>query len=100
MGTPKLTTPRIYVVMPDGAEFTIQAVNDDLVAFERDQAKHQWPGPTDAPLSWMTYVAWHHLTHEGLLPMVPLKDFHPLQVSAPDDDQADVDPTDPGPDPG
>ncbi|HKE75221.1 MAG TPA: hypothetical protein VKB57_16485 [Acidimicrobiales bacterium] len=76
MGTTRLATPRITVQMEDGSEHTIQALNVDLVAWERYRAKAQLPQPTDAPFLWMNFLAWHHLTKTArLLPEMKLADF-------------------------
>lgn len=100
MGSPRLTTPTLRVVMLDGAEHVVQAINVDMVAWDRDRAKHNWPSPQDAPFIWLNYLAWHVLTKtQKLLPPMSLRDFEEAaaEVSArgPDDDEDDagVDPT-------
>ena len=95
--TPGLSTPRIRVVMLDGAELEVQVLNIDLVMFDRDRAKHGWPSPQDAPYSWLNYLAWHSLTKtRGLLPAMTLREFEEraAQVESAGDDEDDtVDPT-------
>jgi hypothetical protein len=102
MGTPKLNTPTIHVVMDDGAEYDVQARNIDLVAWDRVRAKHGWPKPEDAPFVWMNYLAWHALTKtQGILPAMTLAEFEAAAVevsSSPDRDES-VDPTNPDPAP-
>lgn len=117
MGSPKLATPKIHVVMHDGSEFDVQAYNVDLVAWDRERARQKWPKPDEAPFLWMNYLAWHALTKtQGLLPAMALKAFEAAaaSVSSPaeeegsepgDDDDEDgeddgVDPTNPDPAPG
>lgn len=96
VGTPKLSTPTIHVVMEDGSEFDVQARNIDLVAWDRTRAKHGWPTPADAPFVWMNYLAWHALTKtQGILPAMTLAEFEraAVEVSSRPEDDAEVDPT-------
>jgi hypothetical protein len=80
MGSPRLSTPRLHVVMADGSEHDVQALNVDLVAWDRDRAKHKWPLPADAPFVWLNYLAWHVLTREGITPDMTLRAFESAAV--------------------
>ena len=96
----RLSNPRIVVVMRDGAVFDITALNADLLAYERDAAKHKWPKGEDAPMGWLNYLAWHNLTKtEPQLPPMTLKDFEDgvRGFGHPDDLEqvTDMDPTNP-----
>lgn len=76
MDTPRLTTPTLRVVMLDGSEHVVQALNIDMVSWDRDRAKHAWPSPSDAPFIWLNYLAWHVLTKtKKLLPAMTLREF-------------------------
>lgn len=76
MGTPKLSTPRLHVVMSDGAEHDVQALNVDLVAWDRHRARHGEPLPSDAPFVWLNFLAWHVLVkREGIVPGLTLRQF-------------------------
>lgn len=105
MGTPKLATPRIHVVMADGSEHDVQALNVDLVAWDRHRAKYSEPLPSDAPFVWLNYLAWHALKREGVMPDMALKQFEieAVEVSSRDvepegdDEGVGPTPTDPGP---
>lgn len=108
MGSPsRLSTPRLHVVMLDGAEHDVQAINIDMVSWDRERAKHNWPSPQDAPFVWLNYLAWHVLTKtQKLLPAMTLREFEEAaaEVSSgqPDDaveDGAGVDPTKTGAEP-
>jgi hypothetical protein len=102
MGTPKLNTPTIHVVMEDGSEFDVQARNVDLVAWDRTRAKHGWPQPADAPFVWMNYLAWHALTKtQGILPAMTLSEFEKAaaEVTSQAEDDTAADPTNPEPAP-
>jgi hypothetical protein len=99
MGSPRLSTPRLHVVMVDGAEHDVQALNVDLVAWDRDRAKHKWPSPQDAPFVWLNYLAWHVLTREGTVPTMSLREFEAaaaeVSSGATDDDADEADAVDP-----
>jgi hypothetical protein len=100
MGTPRLHTPTLRVIMLDGSEHVVQAINIDMVAWDRDRAKHSWPSPQDAPFVWLNYLAWHVLTKtQKLLPTMTLREFEEAAAEVStrgDDDEEDagaVDPT-------
>lgn len=102
---PKLTTPRARVVLDDGTEHEVRILNADMVAFDRDKARHRdWPGADTGPMFWATYLAWRAMIRGGLLEGVSLQAFESkaLQVEMlADEDGADeVDPTRTGPGPG
>ena len=56
--TVRLAIPRLEVTMDDGSTFDVQALNPDLLRYDRTAAKHGWPSPTDAPFLWLTFLAW------------------------------------------
>lgn len=94
--TDQLTTPRIRVVMSD-ATHSVQALNVDMVAWDRERGRHRdWPPAQDAPFMWATYLAWHIMCRTGLYTgPLPAFEADALQVEVlADDDEADgVDPT-------
>ncbi len=72
----RLATPELHIIMRDDSEFTVRCYNADLVAWDRDRAKHAWPLPGDAPFMWLEYLAWHAMTKtHGLLPQMTLREF-------------------------
>jgi len=92
MGTPKLSTPRLHVVMADGAEHDVQALNVDLVAWDRHRAQRGEPLPSDAPFVWLNFLAWHVLVkREGVMPGMTLRQFEEqaVEVSSRDVDAED-----------
>lgn len=103
--TDRLTTPRIRVIMTDGTRHDIQALNVDMVAWDRERGRHRdWPPAQDAPFLWATYLAWHTLARlgrfAGSLPAFET-DAQQVELLADDEDGADeVDPTRTGPEPG
>lgn len=64
----RMIAPYLTVLMDDGAVYEIQANNFDMLQYERNARKKGWPGPQDAQIEWMTYLAWHGLTREAQIP--------------------------------
>lgn len=102
--TDRLTTPRIRVIMADGTCHNIQALNVDMVAWDRERGKHRdWPPAQDAPFLWATYLAWHVMRRDGVFTgTLPAFETDALQVEvlADDEEESTVDPTRTGPEPG
>ena len=38
---------------------TVVTANPDLVQWDETRARKGWPTMTDAPMLWMTFLAWH-----------------------------------------
>lgn len=74
MGAPQLTTLHLYVVMDDGAEFTVQTRNPDMIRWDRTRSAKKWPAFQDAPFLGMTFIAWAALTREAQL-AIPWEEF-------------------------
>jgi hypothetical protein len=97
----KLTTPRLRIVLDDGAEHTVQTLNIDLLTFDRERARRGWPNAQDAPIVWLNYLAFSALRRESAIPTeLTLAEFErkALEVSAIGDDE--VPPTLPVPEDG
>jgi hypothetical protein len=54
----RLAIPRLQVTLADGRRYVVQALNPDLLAYDRTAAKHHWPGGSQAPFLWLTFLAW------------------------------------------
>lgn len=92
---PRLTTPRVRVVMDNGTVHTVQILNIDMVEFDRQRGRHrEWPSVEDGPMHYQTYVAWHALTRLNLIAKINFNEFceRALEVTQADED-GDVDPT-------
>lgn len=98
-------------VTRQGAEFTVKSNNIDMVMWDRTRARHRWPTQQEAPLLWMTFVAWSAARRTGAIAAdlsypdweatteyveAVDADGNPLDE---DDDGEGVDPTRPGPGP-
>jgi hypothetical protein len=72
----RMLAPHLTVLMDDGAIHEIQTNNFDMLTYERTARKRGWPGPQEAPAEWCTFLAWHGLQREELIPKgVPYDDF-------------------------
>ena len=92
----RFATPTLSVLMDDGAELTVRTLNIDMLKWDRERAKHRWPKGDEAPFVWMTFLAWHALRREGLIPDCSLAEFEQRcqAVTSEDPDDA-ADPTSP-----
>lgn len=70
MGDVKLTTPRVRVIREGCEELEVQTDNRDLVRFDmtRPRQRPAWPGPEDAPMLWLTFLAWSAARRQSLVP--------------------------------
>lgn len=102
MSDVRLTTPRLTVYPPEGEPYTVQVINQDMVAYETTAYRHKWPPMEKAPISWLSFLAWHAARRTGRIDGAKGYDTfrdEVLSVAAEDDegDADDVDPTEPGP---
>lgn len=79
--TPRLVAPLCVVIMEDGATFEVQATNYDMLSFERYGRAHKWPPANEIPMETATFVAWHALKREGILPDMTYDAFTTAAVS-------------------
>lgn len=66
--TPELSSPRVRVVMSDGSTMDVQCLNPDLLRYDMTRSKHGWATAQQAPMLWLTFIAWAALRREKLLP--------------------------------
>jgi len=100
---PAFANPAVHVIMADGAEWEAQTLNPDLLRFEATAGKHKWSGPQEAPMRWLTFLAWSAGLREGHIPQdLSWEEFSEngprlaMEVSNPHNKVAD--PTRPAPD--
>lgn len=75
MPEPILKTPIVSVVLEQNdelVEFTVQTDNRDAVAWDMHRNRVNWPAGTDAPMLWMTYLAWSAMRRDGSTPAAGL----------------------------
>lgn len=113
----QLKTPRVrvYVETPTADEFLeidVQTDNRDAVQWDFTRARNRWPEAKEAPLLWMTFLAWNAIRRTGgpagsgfeafnetVVAVEPIdRDGNPLTGDA--EGVADVDPTRLDPSPG
>lgn len=69
--TPKPLMPQVLVYLEDAPDTPlgggpIQTDNRDAVRWDRGRAQKGWPAGTDAPLLWLTFLAWAAAQRLGL----------------------------------
>jgi hypothetical protein len=102
--SPKLQNPIVRVVMDDGAVFEeVQTRNTDMVQYDLDRPRRKWPSGQEAPMLWLTYLAWKALLRDKAIETgMPFEVFRERAIDigrVTDDDGApqdeSVDPTQP-----
>ena len=96
----RMIAPHLTVLMEDGAIHQVQANNFDMLLYERTARKKGWPGPQDAQIEWMTYLAWHGLQREGTITKDTSYDDFSARCLSIYPTPVDVDPTSPVPETG
>lgn len=65
----RLVTPRLAVTVlengSDEVEYTVQTDNRDAVRFDMIRARKGYPAMDEAPILWMSVLAWSALNREG-----------------------------------
>lgn len=91
--SPRLKSPRLSVVLSDGAVLDVQTLNPDLIRYDVTRAKHGWPDGPSAPFLWLTFIAWAALRREHTIPddvtWESFRDERCLSVESVDDDADD-----------
>lgn len=64
----RMVSPRLLVTLDDGNEYDIQTDNRDMVRFDLLKGRKQWPSMQEAPMLWVTVLAWSCLARENKLP--------------------------------
>lgn len=111
----QLTSPLVRVILQsdlDGDEVgsrTLQTTNPDMILWERTRVKHKWPAFDEAPIMWLTFLAWAAARRTKAIPLTVTweqwqADVLDVSGEVEDDEDDDEDlagrPTLPGPDPG
>ena len=64
---PDLSAPLVRVVLADGGTYEVQCANPDLVRFDMTRGRMHWPAAQEAPMLWLTFIAWAASKREGLV---------------------------------
>lgn len=89
-----LISPRVVVTLEDGTEQTVQTDNRDAVQWDIIRARKSWPSGKEAPMLWLTTLAWHALKRTGQTDLALEKFIEGcLQVVSADKEPIEVDPT-------
>lgn len=70
MGNSVRSSPRVQVLLelPGSeqlAEVTVQTDNRDMVRWDRARAAKKWPEQKEAPMLWVTFLAWAAIKRLG-----------------------------------
>lgn len=95
MGTSKYRNPVLHVVMFDGAEWDVQVLNPDMLAWEEYSGRKRLTGQ----LTMLTYVSWRASLRDGQIPTSVGWEAFSTELCAEvrDPGSVDVPPTRPGP---
>ena len=63
----RMVSPRLLVTLDDGNEYDIQTDNRDMVRFDLLKGRKQWPSMQEAPMLWVTVLAWSCMARENKL---------------------------------
>ncbi|PCE13987.1 hypothetical protein AUC47_04890 [Microbacterium sp. SZ1] len=108
MADPILKTPIVSVIIEQDdklVEYVVQTDNRDAVAWDMHRNRVNWPAGTDAPMLWMTYLAWCAMRRDTSTPAAKLTfdQFNDavrgISSAKPADEQEPVDPTHAGAEP-
>lgn len=94
---PRMITPVCVVLMDDGAEHEVQSTNWDMLSYERYARAHKWPPANEAPMETNTFIAWHALRRESMIPEDMTYDAFTVAAVSIESRLATVDPTLPAP---
>jgi hypothetical protein len=93
----------IRVALDDQDEYVVTTRLSDHNLWDVTRAKHKWPTPGDAPLTWLGFLAWAASRRAGKIPAsLTWEQFLAAceGVENITEDETTADPTIPGPGPG
>lgn len=69
MGDRKLTSPKVLVLRDGVPDLEIQTTNADMILWDLTRPKQRppWPSFQDAPILWMTFLAWAAARRTGAI---------------------------------
>lgn len=69
MGDVRLTSPRVLVIREGHDDLEVQTDNRDMILWEKTRARHKWPKFDEAPMTWVTFLAWSAARRIGAIDM-------------------------------
>jgi hypothetical protein len=67
MGDVKLVSPRVVVIREGHENLEVQTDNRDMILWEKTRARHKWPKFDEAPIWWLTFLAWSAARRQGAI---------------------------------
>lgn len=89
----------IEVFLTDREPFTVTTTLLDHNTWDLTRARHKWPAASDAPLTWMGFLAWSAARRTGKIEGMTWESFlsECLSVRRPGDDDEEEDTSPVGP---
>ena len=96
MGEVRLTSPRVVVIRDGLPDLELQTNNSDMILWDLTRPKQRppWPAFNDAPILWMTFLAWAAARRTGAIePSYTWETWRPevLEVTPQNDEDAPED---------
>jgi hypothetical protein len=69
VGEVKLTSPRVVIIREGMPDLELQTTNADMILWDLTRPKQRppWPSFQDAPILWMTFLAWAAARRTGAI---------------------------------
>jgi hypothetical protein len=69
MGDRKLSSPRVLVMRDGYDDLELQTTNADMILWDLTRPKQRpaWPAFNEAPMLWMTFIAWAAARRTGAI---------------------------------
>lgn len=67
MGDVRLRSPRVTVIRDGHDDLEVQTDNRDMILWEKTRARHKWPKFDEAPMMWLTFLAWSAARRSGAI---------------------------------
>lgn len=93
----------LRVAVEDQDEFVVTTRLSDHNLWDITRAKHKWPVPADAPMTWLGFLAWAAGRRTGKIPTSMTWDAFLAACEGVEnitEDENPADPTNPAPGPG
>lgn len=95
MGDVRLTSPRVLVIREGHPDLELQTTNADMIRWDLTRPKQRppWPSFQDAPILWMTFLAWAAAKRTGAIENVTWERWSAevlevQPITDPDDEEA------------
>jgi hypothetical protein len=67
VGDVRLESPRVIITREGHEDLEVQTDNRDMIVWETTRARHKWPKFDEAPMMWLTFLAWSAARRTGAI---------------------------------